>query len=159
MSVEKVREHLAKYGVAERIREFEVSSATVELAALAVGVEAARIAKTLSFRDGEGCMLVVTAGDVRVDNRKFRARFGFKARMLSHGEAEALIGLAVGGVCPFALPEGVAVYLDESLRRFSSVFPAVGSASSAIELTCDELALCSGGAWVNVCGNAEVIDR
>lgn len=154
--MDAVREYLAKFGVAERIREFTVSSATVELAAVAVGVEAARIAKTLSFRDGEGCMLVVTAGDARVDNRKFRERFGFKARMLSHEEAVALTGHAVGGVCPFALPEGVKVYLDASLRRFETVFPAVGSASSAVELTCEELALCSGGTWVDVCG---VIDN
>lgn len=152
MPVETVREYLSKYDLAQRIREFEVSSATVELAARAVGVEEARIAKTLSFRDGEGCMLVVTAGDARVDNKKFRRRFGFKARMLSHEEAEALTGHAVGGVCPFALPEGVAVYLDASLRRFSSVFPAAGSARSAVELTCGELEDCSGGTWVDVCG-------
>lgn len=153
MSVEKVREYLTRFGVAQRMREFTVSSATVELAALAVGVEPARIAKTLSFRDnGAGCVLVVTAGDVRIDNRKFKDRLGFKARMLSAEEAVSLTGHAVGGVCPFALPEGVKVYLDESLRRFATVFPAAGSSSSAIELTCDELALCSGGEWVDVCG-------
>lgn len=151
MSVEKVRTYLARFGVAERIREFEVSSATVELAALAVGVEPARIAKTLSLRDNQNCMLIVTAGDKRIDNSKFKARFGFKARMLTPDEAVALTGHAVGGVCPFALPEGVKVYLDESLRRFETVFPAVGSARSAIELTCAELEACSGGTWVDVC--------
>ena len=141
-----------RFGVAQRIREFAVSSATVELAALAVGVEPARIAKTLSFRDqGDGCLLVVTAGDMRIDNRKFKDRFGFKARMLSAQEAVDLTGHAVGGVCPFALPEGIKVYLDASLRRFDTVFPAVGSASSAIELTCDELAACSGGEWLAIC--------
>lgn len=140
-----------RFGVAERIREFEVSSATVGLAALAVGVEEARIAKSLSFRDGDSCMVVVTAGDVRVDNRRFKDRFGFKARMLAPEEAVTLTGHAVGGVCPFALPEGVKVYLDESLKRFETVFPAVGSAKSAIELTCDELARCSSGEWIDIC--------
>lgn len=152
MSVEKVREYLTRFCMADRIREFDVSSATVELAAAAVGVEPARIAKTLSFRGKEeSCILVVTAGDKRIDNRKFKDRFGFKARMLSAGEAVAFTGHAVGGVCPFALPAGVKVYLDESLKRFETVFPAVGSSSSAIELTCDELARCSGGEWVDIC--------
>lgn len=152
MSVEKVREYLRPFGVEGRIREFDVSSATVELAAMAVGVEGARIAKTLSFHDGgEGCMLIVTAGNMKIDNRKFKERFHFKARMLTHEEALSFTGHAVGGVCPFALPEGVKVYLDASMQRFGTVFPAVGSASSAIELTPDELALCSHGEWIDVC--------
>ncbi len=152
MSVEKVREYLRPFGVEDRIREFDVSSATVELAAAAVGVEGARIAKTLSFHDdGDGCMLIVTAGDMKIDNHKFKERFHFKARMLTHDEALAFTGHAVGGVCPFALPEGVRVYLDESMKRFGTVFPAVGSASSAIELTPDELMRCSHGEWVDVC--------
>ncbi len=152
MSVEKVRQYLTPFGVADRIQEFEVSSATVDLAALAVGVIPARIAKTLSFHLDDGCMLVVAAGDVKVDNHKFKQRFQQKARMLSHEEAVQYTGHAVGGVCPFALPEHVKVYLDESLRRFNTVFPAVGSASSAIELTCDELFTCSAAdGWVDVC--------
>ncbi len=151
MSVETIRRFLAPYGLAERIREFEVSSATVELAARVVGVEAARIAKTLSFRNGESCLIVVAAGDARVDNQKFKARFGMKARMLAPEEAVALTGHAVGGVCPFALPAGVPVYLDVSLRRFATVFPAAGSAQSAVELSCEELERCSGGEWADVC--------
>ena len=151
MSVETIRRFLAPYGLAERIREFEVSSATVELAARVVGVEAARIAKTLSFRNGESCLIVVAAGDARVDNQKFKARFGMKARMLAPEEAVALTGHAVGGVCPFALPAGVPVYLDVSLRRFATVLPAAGSAQSAVELSCEELERCSGGEWADVC--------
>ena len=155
MSVEKVRAYLTQFGVADRIRQFDVSSATVELAAAAVGVEAARIAKTLSFQDGEaGCLLVVAAGDARIDNTKFKGYFHQKARMLSAEQALELTGHAVGGVCPFALPEGVRVFLDVSLQRFETVFPAVGSANSAIELTCDELFRFSGAeAWVDVCKN------
>ena len=146
MSVEKVREYLTPYGVADRMREFEVSSATVELAALAVGVEGARIAKTLSFKVGEDPILIVAAGDAKVDNSKYKHFFGAKAKML--------IGHAVGGVCPFALPDDVKTYLDVSLKRFDTVFPAVGSAASAIELTCDELEHCCGKnfvQWVDVC--------
>ena len=139
MSVEKVRAYLTPYGVAQRIRELEVSSATVELAAAALGVAPARIAKTLSFKAGERPILVVAAGDARIDNSKYKHFFGVKAKMLTPEEAVEHIGHAVGGVCPFALPEDVSVYLDESLRRFETVFPAVGSAASAIELTCPEL--------------------
>ena len=145
MSVEKVRAYLEPYGVADRIREFDVSSATVELAALAVGVEGARIAKTLSFKIGEDPILVVAAGDAKVDNSKYKHFFGVKAKMLTADE---------GGVCPFALPEDVKTYLDVSLKRFDTVFPAVGSAASAIELTCDELERCCGKnftQWVDVC--------
>ena len=154
MSVEKVRAYLEPYGVADRIREFDVSSATVELAAQAVGVEGARIAKTLSFKVDEEPILVVAAGDAKVDNSKYKHFFGAKAKMLTAEEAVERIGHAVGGVCPFAVKEGVRVYLDESLRRFETVFPAVGSAASAIELTCDQLERCCGTnfvSWVDVC--------
>ena len=154
MSVEKVREYLKPYGVADRIREFEVSSATVELAAVAVGVEPARIAKTLSFYVGETPILIVAAGDAKVDNSKYKHFFHTKAKMLTHEEALERIGHAVGGVCPFALPADVKTYLDVSLRRFTTVFPAVGSAASDIELTCDELQRCCGEnfvEWVDVC--------
>ncbi len=154
MSVEKVREYLKPYGVADRMQEFTVSSATVELAAVAVGVEPARIAKTLSFKIGEDPILVVAAGDAKVDNSKYKGYFHTKAKMLTPEEAVTLIGHAVGGVCPFALPANVKTYLDESLRRFHTVFPAVGSAESAIELTCEELQTCCGSnfvEWVDVC--------
>ena len=153
MSVEKVREYLKPYGVADRIREFDVSSATVELAALAVGVEGARIAKTLSFKIGEDPILVVAAGDAKVDNSKYKHYFGTKAKMLTYEEAHTLIGHDVGGVCPFALPENVKVYLDVSLQRFDTVFPAAGSDNSAIEFTCEELEKYSSNfvEWVDVC--------
>lgn len=154
MSVENVREYLIPYGVADRMMEFEVSSATVELAAVAVGVEGARIAKTLSFKIDEQPILVVAAGDAKVDNSKYKHYFHAKAKMLTHEEAVERIGHAVGGVCPFALPEDVKTYLDVSLRRFETVFPAVGSAASAIELTCDELQTCCGPnfvEWIDVC--------
>ena len=152
MSVEKVRAYLTPYGVAQRIRELEVSSATVELAAAALGVAPARIAKTLSFKAGERPILVVAAGDARIDNSKYKHFFGVKAKMLTPEEAVERIGHAVGGVCPSALPEDVSVYLDESLRRFETVFPAVGSPSSAIELNLDELYKYSNALeWIDVC--------
>lgn len=152
MSVDRVRAQLGKFGLENRIREFAVSSATVELAAKAVGVEPARIAKTLSFHDGDGAMLIVAAGDAKIDNARFKAVFHQKARMLSPEAAVQMIGHAVGGVCPFAVPENVKIFLDESLRRFDTVFPAAGSANSAIELSCDELQTCAGRAtWVDVC--------
>ena len=152
MSMEKARAALRAFGVEGRIREFTVSSATVELAAAALGVEGARIAKTLSFKKGEGCVLVVAAGDARIDNRKFKDAFGCKAKMLTPEEVLTLVGHPVGGVCPFGRNEGVPVYLDDSLRRFETVFPAVGSANSAIELNLDELYACSDAAgWVDVC--------
>lgn len=152
MSVQSVREYLSRFGADGRILEFESSSATVELAAAVLGVEGARIAKTLSFKTADGALLVVAAGDAKIDNRKFKDFFGFKAKMLSHEEAVELVGHAVGGVCPFAVKEGVKVYTDVSLRRFSTVFPAAGSASSAIELTCDELFEYSDAEeWVDVC--------
>ena len=153
MSIEKVREYLAGFGVAERIQEFEVSSATVELAAIAVGVEGARIAKTLSFKTAEGgCMLILAAGDARIDNPKFKAKFHLKAKMLTPEEVLEMVGHPVGGVCPFGINEGVAVYLDDSLKRFETVFPAVGSGSSAIELNLDELYRYSKALeWIDVC--------
>ena len=139
MSVEKVREYLKGYGVADRMQEFTVSSATVELAAVAVGVEPARIAKTLSFKVDETPILIVAAGDAKVDNSKYKHFFHTKAKMLTPDEVTEMIGHAIGGVCPFGIKEGVKVYLDESMKRFDSVFPAAGSSNSAIELTCDQL--------------------
>ena len=151
MSIEQVRESFEALGIAHRILEFPVSSATVELAAQALGIEGARIAKTLSFRQGDRVALVVCAGDTKVDNRRYKDTFGVKASMLSHEQAPRLVGHAVGGVCPFAVNEGVAIYLDESLKRFETVYPAAGSANSAIELTMEELAQYAGGTWVDVC--------
>ncbi len=153
MSIEKVRAYLEPFGAAGRIQEFDVSSATVALAAAALGVDGARIAKSLSFKAGETPIIVVAAGDVKVDNGKYKAQFHTKAKMLTHEEAHTLIGHDVGGVCPFALPEDVEVYLDISLKRFETVFPAAGSANSAIELTCGELEkyACHFVEWVDVC--------
>ena len=153
MSIQKVRAYMEPLGIADRIREFDVSSATVELAAVAVGVEGARIAKSLSFKVNEEPIIIVAAGDAKVDNAKFKNAFHTKAKMLTHEEAHTLIGHDVGGVCPFALPENVKVYLDVSLKRFETVFPAAGSDSSAIELTCEELERYSSNfqAWVDVC--------
>ena len=152
MSIERVRAYLQTKGMADRIQEFDVSSATVELAAQALGVEGKRIAKTLSFKLGDRVLLVVAAGDAKVDNGRYKAAFGGKAKMLTADEAVTLVGHAVGGVCPFAVNDGVEVYLDESLRRFETVYPAAGSANSAIELTCAELEDLSGAkAWVDVC--------
>ena len=152
MSIQKVREYLAAYGAADRIREFDVSSATVELAAKALGCAESRIAKTLSFMLGDRVVLVVAAGDVKVDNRKYKDFFGCKAKMLAREDAERLTGHAVGGVCPFAVNDGVEVWLDESLKRFDTVFPACGSASSAVELTLDELEKFSRAkGWTDVC--------
>ncbi len=156
MSVEKVRSYLKKYGMEDRLQVFPVSSATVELAAQALHTEPARIAKSISFHDGTGgCLLVVTAGDTKIDNAKFKARFGFKARMLAPAEVEPLTGYPVGGVCPFGNPPGAAVYLDVSLRRFDRVYPAGGSADSCVRLSCEELAAVSRSAgWVDVCKRA-----
>ena len=139
MSIERARAHLARFGADARIREFDQSSATVELAAAAVGTECARIAKTLSFLVGETPTLIVFAGDARVNNPAFKATFHTKAKMLTPDEVTEMIGHAIGGVCPFGIKEGVKVYLDESMKRFDSVFPAAGSSNSAIELTCDQL--------------------
>ena len=152
MSIEKVRAYFREFGMEERILEFPVSSATVELAAVAVGCEPQRIAKTLSFMVGERPILIVAAGDAKIDNPKYKAQFSQKARMLSFDQAAELIGHAVGGVCPFAVNEGVTVYLDESLKRFETVYPACGSSNSAIELTIAELERYSGFAsWIDVC--------
>ena len=152
MSIERAKEHLKKYGFENRVQEFDVSSATVELAAQAVGVEPCRIAKTLSFLTKEGPILIVAAGDARIDNHKYKERFHTKAKMLSPEQVTELIGHAEGGVCPFGIRDGVLVYLDESLKRFETVFPAVGSANSAVELTIPELELCSeADGWVDVC--------
>ena len=154
MSIEKVKDYFRQFHREQDILEFPVSSATVDLAALAVHVEPARIAKTLSFyeKDGEHAFLVVTAGDHKIDNKNFRHTFGLKAKMLSHEDAERLTGHPVGGVCPFANPEHVTTYLDLSLKRFETVFPAAGSANSAIQLTCEELETYSHAKeWVNVC--------
>ena len=152
MAIEKVKEFFAAFGREADVLEFEVSSATVELAAIALGVEGKRIAKSLSFSVGGEPILVVAAGDAKVDNAKYKAQFGAKAKMLSPDEAVELIGHAVGGVCPFAINDGVKVYLDESLKRFETVFPACGSSNSAIELTIPELEAYSGfTAWVDVC--------
>jgi len=152
MSIEKVRNYLKQFGADHRILEFNISSATVELAAKAVGCEPARIAKTLSFRSKDGVMLIIAAGDAKIDNPKYKARFGCKAKMLAFDEVEREIGHAVGGVCPFGINDGVCVYLDESLKRFESVFPACGSSNSAIELTIDELEKFSKAeCWVDVC--------
>ncbi len=154
MSIEKVRNYLKKFNAQDRIIEFATSSATVELAAQAAGCEPARIAKTLSFKlHDDSVILIVTAGDAKVDNAKYKHFFGCKAKMLSAEEVEPLIGHAIGGVCPFAINEGVKVYLDESLKRFTTFFPACGSHNSAIELTPTELeaysANCQG--WVDLC--------
>lgn len=152
MSIAKVREYFRGFGIENRILEFETSSATVELAAQALGCAPCRIAKTLSFSLDDGPILVVAAGDTKIDNAKYKARFGKKAKMLTPDEAETLIGHAVGGVCPFGINPGVTVYLDESLRRFETVFPACGSSNSAIELTIPEMEKYSSfSAWVDVC--------
>ncbi|MGI6007914.1 MAG: YbaK/EbsC family protein [Ruminococcus sp.] len=152
MAIEKVREYFKQFNMEERILEFDVSSATVELAAQAVGCEPARIAKTLSFKVGEGCVLIVAAGDARIDNRKYKDFFHTKAKMLSPEEVESMTGHKIGGVCPFAVKEGTAVWLDKSLERFETVYPACGSSNSAIELTLPELEKYSGSSgWVDIC--------
>ena len=152
MSIEKVRAYFAELGRDKDILEFPVSSATVELAAQAVGVIPARIAKTLSFLVEDKCVLIVAAGDAKIDNSKYKAQFHTKAKMLTAEQAREMTGHAVGGVCPFANPEGVTTYLDVSLRRFDTVYPAAGSSNSAIQLTCQELeeySRCAG--WIDVC--------
>lgn len=152
MSITNVRNFFEKYGMEEKIQEFNVSSATVALAAEALRCEPCRIAKTLSFKINNSPILIVTAGDAKIDNHKYKAQFGIKAKMLSSDEVLELIGHSVGGVCPFAIKDGVTVYLDESLKRFKTVFPACGSSNSAIELTIAEMEKYSGfSAWVDVC--------
>lgn len=153
MSIQAGKEYLKQFGLDGKVLEFEVSSATVELAAQAVGVEGKRIAKTLSFKIGEDAILILAAGDAKVDNKKYKATFGAKAKMLSPEEVTELIGHAIGGVCPFGIKENIKTYLDESLKRFETVFPAVGSSNSAIELTTDELEKYAQNyvGWVDVC--------
>ncbi|NLM45652.1 MAG: YbaK/EbsC family protein [Firmicutes bacterium] len=152
MSIERVKEFFAQYGIENRIKEFNVSSATVELAANALKCEPCRIAKTLAFMVGDKPVLIVAAGDAKVDNKKYKAQFGTKAKMLTPDEAVSLIGHEVGGICPFAVNDGVSVYLDISLKRFDTVYPACGSSNSGIELTIEELEKYSSYlAWVDVC--------
>lgn len=152
MAIDKVKEYFGKYNMSERIQEFEVSSATVELAAAALNCEGCRIAKSLTFKVAEHPIMIVVAGDAKIDNAKYKAQFAAKAKMLTAEEALELIGHAIGGVCPFAVNDGVTVYLDESLKRFETVFPACGSSNSAIELTIEELEKYSGFTeWINVC--------
>ena len=152
MAIEAVKEFFKSHGMEQRVQEFEVSSATVELAAQALNCEPCRIAKTLSFMVNDVPVLIVAAGDAKIDNPKYKAQFATKAKMLTPEEAVNLVGHAVGGVCPFAVNEGVTVYLDESLKRFETVFPACGSSNSAIELTLDELEKYSASvAWIDVC--------
>lgn len=152
MSIEKGRAYFRQFGMEGRVREFDVSSATVELAALALGVDGARIAKTLSFKKDDSCILILAAGDARIDNHKFKDKFHMKAKMLAPEEVLSIVGHPVGGVCPFGINDGIDVYLDESLKRFETVFPAVGSANSAIELNLDELYKYSNAIeWIDVC--------
>ena len=152
MSIEKVKAYFKEKGLEDRIQEFEISSATVELAAKALNCEEKRIAKSMSFKLDEKAIVIVTAGDVKIDNAKYKATFHTKAKMLQFDEVESLIGHRVGGVCPFAINDGVTVYLDESLKRFETVFPACGSSNSAIELTIPELEKYSlFKQWVDVC--------
>lgn len=151
MSIELARKHFAQFGIEDKVLEFEASSATVELAAIAVGCEPARIAKTLSFKIEDGCVLIVTAGDTKIDNAKYKTHFGTKAKMLTPDEVEAMTGHTIGGVCPFGVPTSVEIYLDESMKRFETVFPAAGSSNSAIELQLEDLFLYSGAKeWIDV---------
>lgn len=152
MSIERVRAYFKQWNLEDRILEFDTSSATVELAAAAVGCEPARIAKTLSFQVGERTVLVVAAGDAKIDNRKYKEQFHTKASMLKAEDVTGKIGHAVGGVCPFGVNPGVEVYLDVSMKRFPTVFPAAGSSNSAIEMTMDDLEKYSGSlGWIDVC--------
>ena len=152
MSIEEGRKYFRDLGMEDRVIEFTVSSATVELAAKALGVDGARIAKTLSFKTPDTCILILAAGDARIDNHKYKAKFHTKAKMLSPEEVLEKIGHPVGGVCPFGISREIPVYLDESLKRFVTVFPAVGSGNSAIELNLDELYTYSHALeWIDVC--------
>ncbi len=156
MSIQKVREYFGQFGIQDKIQEFDVSSATVELAAKALNCEPKRIAKTLSFLIHDQAILIVTAGDAKIDNAKYKATFGIKAKMLSFEQVEPIVGHAVGGVCPFSINDNIKVYLDNSLKRFETVYPACGSSNSAIELTIVELEKYSNyTSWVDVC---KVID-
>ncbi len=162
MAIDKVREYFRQFGLEDKILEFDVSSATVDLAAQAVGVEGARICKTLSFKDKDGgCILIQAAGDARIDNRKFKDKFHLKAKMLTAEEVVEFTGHAIGGVCAFAIENpNVKVYTDKSLKRFDTVFPACGSSNSAIEFTCDELFRYSNAIeWVDVCKLPEEVNE
>lgn len=157
MSIEKVRQYFKELGIEDRINEFEVSSATVELAAKALNVKPQRIAKTLSFKKDNNCILVVAAGDVKIDNKKFKDKFMIKAKMLTPDEVKQIVGYEIGGVCPFVIPKDIEVYLDESLKRFETIFAACGSSNSTIELTCDELFKYSNAIeWIDVCKQQEI---
>jgi prolyl-tRNA editing enzyme YbaK/EbsC (Cys-tRNA(Pro) deacylase) len=157
MSLQTVLTHLQRYQLEQKVLQFEASSATVQQAAEVLGVIPARIAKTMAFRKQEEIMVVVTAGDAKIDNAKYKAFFGVKAKMLQGEEVEQLTTHPIGGVCPFGLPEGVCVYLDESLKRFDTIFPACGTPSSAIELSCDQLArIVPEAEWVSICKSWQV---
>jgi prolyl-tRNA editing enzyme YbaK/EbsC (Cys-tRNA(Pro) deacylase) len=152
MSIDKVREFFKRYGLDGKIIEFPTSSATVPLAAEALGVTPARIAKTLSFKKDDSCILIVMAGDAKIDNAKFKSEFSMKARMLTPEEVITLVGHEIGGVCPFGINENIPVYLDISMKRFDTIFPACGSSNSAIEFTCEELFNYSNGVkWIDIC--------
>lgn len=153
MSIAAVREYFRQYGLEERVQEFDVSSATVDLAAAALGCAPERIAKSLTFLVGDRCVMIVTAGDAKIDNSKYKNQFGTKAKMLSAEQVKEMVGHTVGGVCPFAIKKQVDVYLDVSMRRFPSVFPACGSNNSAIELSCEELTKLTQNlvSWVDLC--------
>ncbi len=157
MSIKKAKEYLKQFNKDKDVIELKDSTATVELAAKALGVIPARIAKTLSFKTDEGCVLVVTAGDTKIDNKKYKNYFGTKAKMLTPDEVVEQVGHAIGGVCPFGVKENVRIYCDVSLQRFATVFPACGSANSAIELTCDELFnIAKAQEWVDICKIPEI---
>ena len=156
MSIENVKEYFKQFEIENEILEFNQSSATVELAAQALNVKPERIAKTLSFKNEDSAILIVTAGDTKIDNKKFKSEFGFKAKMLTAEEVLQFTGHAIGGVCPFGLTNNLNIYLDESMKRFDKVYPACGSANSAIELTCDELEKYSNSVkWVDICKDWE----
>ena len=156
MSIDKVRHYFKQFNREDDIMEFQVSSATVSLAAEALNVIPARITKTLALKSADGCIIIAVAGDGKIDNRKFKDEFGYKAKMLDHDETLLYTGHAVGGVCPFALPEDIKTYCDISLKRFDSVFPACGSSNSAIQLNCDELYTYSNAQkWIDICKDWE----
>ncbi|MBQ7918606.1 MAG: YbaK/EbsC family protein [Lachnospiraceae bacterium] len=152
MAFDRAKAYLEEKGFGDRVKEFEVSSATVELAAIAVGTEPARIAKSLTFLVGDKPVMIICAGDVKIDNSKYKGMFHTKAKMLTPEQVETMIGHAIGGVCPFGINEGVSVYLDESMKRFDTIYPACGSSNSAVKLTCEELEMLSGAlGWIDVC--------
>ena len=152
MAFDRAKAYLEEKGFGDRVKEFEVSSATVELAAIAVGTEPARIAKSLTFLVGDKPVMIICAGDVKIDNSKYKGMFHTKAKMLTPEQVETMIGHAIRGVCPFGINEGVSVYLDESMKRFDTIYPACGSSNSAVKLTCEELEMLSGSlGWIDVC--------